>query len=278
MLIWDWLKQPEIAGAIGAIAGVAGVFWAIYTYFSKRGQSKSKSKEITASGGSIVAEGNISAKAKSGGTAIVTTGDVNIDAAEIAKQLVEYYDKAHKRELDDSRQQIQDWKVQITKLVTDALAALPKQTDIPNAKARIKEASEQAAQGNTALAEAIFLEVEERKVLEGEAANKEAAEAARQRGALAFLHDTQKALNAYRRATQLDPDNVKGWNQLGRLLKRTGELNEAETSYQRVLALGEKRNNRSWIAAAYGNLGNVYHTRREPGTGRGDVPKKSCTP
>jgi len=119
-----------------------------------------------------------------------------------------------------------------------AIAAIPEQTEIPDAQARIAEALTAAADGNTVLAEAIFSEVEARNVTEGQAAYQAAAEAARHRGALAFLHDTDKAIAAYRRATELDPENADGWNRLGQLLYRTGALDDAETAYRKVESLG----------------------------------------
>jgi len=129
----------------------------------------------------------------------------------------------------------------------EALSALPKQTEIPDSQARIKEALAEAAKGNTALAEVIFSEVEERKIAEGKADYQAAAEAARHRGALAFLHDTDKAIAAYRRATELDPENADGWNQLGQFLYRTGVLDSAEAAYREVEFWARpKTTERSW--------------------------------
>lgn len=128
-------------------------------------------------------------------------------------------------------------------------------------KARIQEALEAAAKGDTRLAEEIFSEVEARKTAEGTAANREAAEAARHLGALAFLHDTDKSIAAYRRATELDPENADGWNRLGHLLSRTGALDEAEAAYRVVASRGEATNDQGVLAVAYGNLGNLYQTR-----------------
>ena len=75
------------------------------------------------------------------------------------------------------------------------------------------------------------------------------------------LENTQEALQAYRRATQLDPGNADGWNMSGLLLARVGDLTEAMAAYNTVLALGEQHSNKLEIAAAYSNLGNVYQTR-----------------
>ncbi|KKK73245.1 hypothetical protein LCGC14_2895770, partial [marine sediment metagenome] len=103
--------------------------------------------------------------------------------------------------------------------------------------------------------------VKERRKAEGAAALKEAASAARHIGALAFLHDTDKALAAYREAVDLDPDNADGWNRLGYLLRRTGDLDNAEQACRRVLALGNRVDNQELLAVATGNLGILYSTR-----------------
>ena len=107
----------------------------------------------------------------------------------------------------------------------------------------IKEALELLAKGDTSGAEAIFYAIARKGKVR-------AAEALINAGNLAFLHDTQKALAAYREATELDPRNPKAWNQLGRILKRTGDLGGAEAAYLRVdkLAGGDKK----WLAIAYG--------------------------
>jgi tetratricopeptide (TPR) repeat protein len=83
----------------------------------------------------------------------------------------------------------------------------------------------------------------------------------RQKGALAFLHDTDKALRAYAKATELDPHDPDGWNELGALQLRVGELDAAIASFKRVLALGQRTADLSVLAAATGNLALVYSRR-----------------
>ena len=134
-----------------------------------------------------------------------------------------------------------------------ALAALAKQEG-PG----IAEALTRSAEGDTKAAEAIFKAIEERKTAERAGANKAAAEAARHLGSLAYLHDTQTALAAYRRATVLDPDDANGWNQLGHLLRWTGDVGEAEAAYQRVLELGRVTHDKSVEAWGIGNLAILY--------------------
>ena len=180
--------------------------------------------------------------------------------------------KALNRELERKEQDLADaWKRELAAqyreqplqvdlaALEETIAAIPKQTEIPDAQARIEETLAAVAEGNTALAEAIFSEVEAREVSEGKAVYRKAAEAARHNGAIAFLHDTDKAIAAYRRVTELDPENADDWNQLGRLLDRTGKLDAAETAYRKVESLGRARDDQVLLATAYGAW--VFFTR-----------------
>ena len=163
--------------------------------------------------------------------------------------------KAHKRELAGFLEREQAAQDQL-KALTNAVTALTQQHG-----SRIADAVAQLKQGNPAAAERIFQDILTRKAAEGKAAHQQAAEAARHLGALAFLHDTQKALYAYRQAVLFDPENAEGWTQLGNLLARLGQLDQATDAYSKVLALGEERGDRGLVAIAYGNLGNVYEIR-----------------
>lgn len=104
-------------------------------------------------------------------------------------------------------------------------------------KSDIKQAFDWLAKGDATKVEAIFAAVAEEKERKGKQANIEAAEALRHLGSLAFLHDTQKAYAAYKRSTELDPGNWDGWNNLGHLYRRTGELEKAQTAYTKAQKL-----------------------------------------
>jgi tetratricopeptide (TPR) repeat protein len=189
-------------------------------------------------------------QAESGGTAIISTAPITIQrhplAAKALETLIQQLKRAGLRE--------QEYQDQI-KALTESITALAQQRGKLQAPPGIDEALEQLAQGNTASAEAIFLNVAEKKEAEGTRANQEAAEALRHLGALAFLNDTQKALDAYRRSTELDPKNPDGWNRLGHLLYRTGAVTAAEEAYHKVVAFGLSENDQEWIAIGSGNLG-----------------------
>jgi tetratricopeptide (TPR) repeat protein len=173
------------------------------------------------------------------------------DTREIVGQLI----KAHERELTEYRQREYAYKDQV-KGLTEAVNALARRGG-PG----IADALAELRQGRTAAAERAFQDLLARKISEGQAANQQAAEAARHLGVLAFLHDTKKALQAYRQAVHLDPENAEGWNRLGHLLYRTGQLDKAADAYNQVNALGTMSGDQNMLATAYANLGNVYQVR-----------------
>jgi tetratricopeptide (TPR) repeat protein len=132
--------------------------------------------------------------------------------------------------------------------LTVAVTALSQKGELGTA------AIEAFKQDNLSLAKDLFKLETQR----AEMAAKQGAEAYRNLGAIAFLDNTQEALNAYRRATELDPDNADGWNDLGILFCRLGKFKEATSAYIAALNLGKKHQNKIEIANSYSNLGNVY--------------------
>lgn len=140
-----------------------------------------------------------------------------------------------------------------------ALDALRAQ--LPAQSPGIDSALAALGQGDTAEAEDLFTKVLADRESAGRDQFREAAAAARHLGALAFLHDTRKALGAYRKAVELDPENPDGWNELGHLMRRVGELGEAERSYERMVTLGEQVGDKVAIAKATGNLGLIHELR-----------------
>ncbi len=173
---------------------------------------------------------------------------IAVNAGKVAEKLY--------AQLDTKDEQLSAKDEQI-KALTEAVTALSK-ADAPVRS--INEAMRTLERGETKQAKAIFAEVLQTKEAEGKNANKEAAAAARHLGALAYMNNPKEALNAYRKAVELDPDNAEGWNQLGILLDRTGEITQAEEAYRKVLTLGEAHQNKEEQAWAYLNLGNVYYT------------------
>lgn len=133
----------------------------------------------------------------------------------------------------------------------------------PPAASALGEAAQALAAGRRDAAEALFRDILDRDTAEGEAAYGRAATAARHLGDMAYPTDAAKALADYRQAVILDPGNPEGWNMVGLLLQRAGEMDEAEQAYERVLELGAKSGNQRVLAAATGNLGLIAQERGE---------------
>jgi len=90
---------------------------------------------------------------------------------------------------------------------------------------------------------------------EGQSSIKVSAEYWRHIGALAFLHNTQKALTVYEKAVSLDPLEPEGWRYFGELQYRLGDLAGAEESFEHVLALGKSKADPKTQAMGYMRLG-----------------------
>lgn len=98
--------------------------------------------------------------------------------------------------------------------------------------------------------------------VEGAAANREAAEATRHFGALAFLENPEEALLWYRQTVEFGPANAEGWIQLGHIY-RTGQLDQAEDAYRKAVTLGKANGDKETIARGTRTLGLIYETRGE---------------
>ena len=188
---------------------------------------------------------------------------IRVDATVLAEKYAEEARKRGALEAENAnlRTALAGRDEQAEKAVAAAIADLQEDSRTAADPAPFDKALAELAEGRPDAAENLFAEILDRRKAEGQAALKEAAEAARHIGAIAFFHDTQKALAAYVEATELDPDDAEAWNQLGHLQHRLGNLAAAETAYQTVLRLGNNMEDQALLAVAYGNLGIVFQTR-----------------
>jgi tetratricopeptide (TPR) repeat protein len=171
------------------------------------------------------------------------------DIAEIVKVLT----IKHQQE-----SQVKDEQI---KALTHAITALSQGQGVIGTEAQINSAFAALKRGDVTEAKSLFTKAAEKSESVIQSESQKAAEAYRNLGALAFWDNTQEALNAYHRATELEPDNADGWNRLGILLNRIGKLDEAITTFYKSLTLGESHQNKEEIAMTYGNLGVIYHTK-----------------
>ena len=103
-----------------------------------------------------------------------------------------------------------------------------------------KEALAALERGDTKAAEAALAEkIDQLDKARTGSAQKEAA-LYRQRGALAYLNDTQAALRDYAKAAELDPDDGEGLYFLGQLQARAVDRPAAKQSFERLIAQGDR--------------------------------------
>jgi tetratricopeptide (TPR) repeat protein len=183
--------------------------------------------------------------------------DKSASAEDIAVALIE---KGVAHDSQSLRQQLQEWDQQV-KALTRTIKEL--QAGAKADKPGMEDALSALKQGDAEKAEVLFDQIAEEKAAEGESANKEAARALINKGNLLFLHDTRAAMDAYAKATKLDPNDPEGWNQLSALQLRIGAANDAIYSLECMRRLGVQLADKECVAAATGNLATIYRLRGE---------------
>jgi tetratricopeptide (TPR) repeat protein len=124
-----------------------------------------------------------------------------------------------------------------------AVVAIVRESRNPDAPRGIDRAIELLRQGETGAAETALAEILNKRLAERATASAEAAEAARNLGAIAYLSDTAKSIEAYRTATELDPDDASSWIFLGRLYLRAGNLSSAELALEQARKAADRTGN-----------------------------------
>jgi tetratricopeptide (TPR) repeat protein len=150
-----------------------------------------------------------------------------------------------------------------TRALVEQLLLSSKTKAAPGAEKAVSEAvtaaAAGAAEGDERLAKALDLlkankVAEAAKLFRAVAADKaarikrdskDAAAAYRNLGAIAGLGDPKRALEAYMKAVELDPDDVESLLWVASLEKDRGNLSDAEMHYRRVLALATT-DDRAW--------------------------------
>jgi tetratricopeptide (TPR) repeat protein len=145
----------------------------------------------------------------------------------------------------------------IVAAVVRAVGAVAAQARQPETAPEAGSALADLAQGDSAAAEALLRASAERKEAEWAAALAEAAQAWRDPGALAFLDDTAKAREAYRRAAALQPDDVWTWILVGRLERQDGNLAAAADAFTRARELAAAGGAERDLGVSHNRIGDV---------------------
>jgi tetratricopeptide (TPR) repeat protein len=118
-------------------------------------------------------------------------------------------------------------------------------------------AVEAARNGNTRVAEGIWLQIYENGQKEQQAARQKQAEAARNLAASAIVNSVAEGLKWYREATSLDPSNMEGWIGLGDAATSAGTLREADAAFLKYIELARRTNDEREISVGLERHGDV---------------------
>jgi tetratricopeptide (TPR) repeat protein len=251
MAIWQEFKALTLDKQFAVVVGIVtliGGGWKAYQYFFDNLAKPQQTVIEIGPKQTIAINGSVVGVAGSAQTILNSINLRDPQDKEIIDALLSVQKGENLRAVAQA-QQIQE--------LQKTIQALRAQGDKPE----VQDALAALAKGDTGAAEKLFQQVLGRKIAEGRAASQEAAAAARHLGSLAFFHDTQKALQAYKQATELDPGNPSGWIGLGLLFARIGDLDSAKKAYQSALRIGEDTGDQESVAEALGKLGGVYHIR-----------------
>lgn len=140
-------------------------------------------------------------------------------------------------------------------IIADAVTGLPQ---IDSDSSDIKRAEQALANGKIELASALYRTDAEKKRIQGYKQLQAAAASYRRLGALAYLVDTSQAIEAYKEAVSLWPEDIEAWNQIGLLYLRMGKFPDALDSFGKLIELACTNSQNKYLAWGYGNQGNVY--------------------
>ena len=169
------------------------------------------------------------ATADGGGIAVVgdlrVGGDLTIEQSGDPK-LLEYVQQtvgelAAQFNIKDKQIALRDEQ---TRQLSNTIAVLARARERPDAPAGLEQALAKLQSGDTTAAEAFFRQILERKAAEAKAANQLAARAAQHLGTLLALDDEQGALEVYRQAGSLDPENSEVQARLASITQQPGKF------------------------------------------------------
>lgn len=255
----------------GGVTALAAGIWTLYVHFSDKESTPTPRTTVIARQGSIAAGGDVN---------VTAGGNVNIglSPAEFEEWRRKLKDEAitelsleFAKEKQADQEKITALELKIKKAEADlrspeeasakynvilANADQSLQDIAPDvSEEALAQARESLIKGDTAKAEQLF-----EQALGTD--TKRAAEAAFQLGELALSRiDYTKARRYYLEAARLRPDNADYVNKAGRINHEMGRYPEAQSFYEKALALREKTlgPNHPDVAVSLNNLAGLYH-------------------
>jgi len=184
--------------------------------------------------------------------AVVVNPGVNLDANKLAEQSATTARELGRMESENAW--LRSENTDLRKARDAAIADLQQRSRTADDPSRIKRALAELEKGHPEDAEDLFRGV----IMEN---RREAARAAYNIGAIAFHHDTQKALRAFLESAELDPSTVDAWIWIGDLQRQMGHLEEAESTFDKLLGIGNSNGDDALRAIALSHIGTVFMNR-----------------
>ncbi|MFL9766908.1 tetratricopeptide repeat protein [Vibrio cyclitrophicus] len=125
-------------------------------------------------------------------------------------------------------------------------------------KRQINHSLKLSKKGKIEEAEIMFENIACRLLKKHEVNKKMAAAVFNYQGSISYIHDFDKSLSSYKKATQVDPQNINAWKMLGRLYDRAGDYEKSINANKALLKLSKDKNNVEGIASAYCNAGITF--------------------
>jgi len=280
---WTFISDPSNQKTLTLIGGGLTVLicgsWAFFKHFSNRPTTNPVPQTITANQGGMAAQ-NITATAEAGGTTIISTGDVTLNAQlppkflEELRKILDANKEGNKdkvmnrllRTLDEKEVALEDRESQLRILAEEYTEIEARLANRDETDTFAKKAKERLDEGDLEGAEKLLHQSLEQNLQAFKARKKAAAADAFELAKLSELKlDYQGALLYYEQAVELAPENRIYLNELGLLLQTMGEYDKAIGFYNQALTidlktLGPEHPN---VATEYNNLGSAWDSKGE---------------
>ena len=255
----------------GGVTALAAGIWTLYVHFSDKESTPTPGTTVIAKQGSIAAGGDVN---------VTAGGDINIGLSptefeewrrKLKDEAITELSLEFAKEKQADQEKITALELKIKKAEADLRspeeASAKYNTTLANADQSLQDiapdvpegvltqARESLIKGDTAKAEQLF-----EQALGTD--TQRAAEAAFQLGELALSKiDYIKARRYYLEAARLQPDNADYVNKAGRINHEMGRYSEAQSFYEKALAIREKTlgPNHPDVAVSLNNLAGLYH-------------------
>ncbi len=251
-----WENYKEIILTLSSGAGVAIIGWLIKLLFIRN--KKSSSNTETKNNFKITIHENNKQIGGNNNSGTIIHGDnnqvdqsIHMHNGHSEEQVKRIHEALEKKFSNDEQKDLSE---QILKAVNSLLDMQKTSTD-EEQKNNVGAAIKQLELGNTDLATEIFEEILIKN-------NKESAEVNRHLGVITWLNnDIEKAIKNYERSTELEPDNPIGWNELGIIYQRVGNVQKSIDLFSKVLKIPNLDNVTKTSVLA--NLGLCYKLLNE---------------